>query len=647
MTNSHSWVGCSLILRMPSLQTQANKTAHTQPSAPSRAALFTDAAVASVSLIPVAYRRALMVAWDVGAWGLALLASLVIRYDFQLSNQQWAAALSFTACVVVAQVTAGLLSHVYLGRNPVGSFRDAVWLAGLVGLTALPLGLVFALATPTFPRGVAVVLPPVALLLMLAARWAFRALLGTPLRRHAPPEEASPALVYGAGDAGHQVARMVDRAAPAPYDIVGFVDDDPAKRFLHVRGYRVLGTGKALLDVARERGAETVILAISHAEARLIQQVSDRCQAAGLRLVVVPPVREMIDGRMDLGALREFNVVDLLGRRPIETDTKSVAGYITGHAVLITGAGGSIGSELARQVYRLGPARLILVDRDESALHAVQLSLYGSGLLDTDDMVLCDIRDREALQAVFERHRPEVVFHAAALKHLPMLERFPAEGWKTNVLGTANVLHCGREVGVRHFVNISTDKAADATSVLGATKRYAERLTAHAALETGRPYVSVRFGNVLGSRGSVLDTFRWQIEQGGPLTITDPDVTRFFMTIPEACQLVLQAGAIGEPGDALVLDMGEPVRILDIARRLISQSGRRIDIAFTGLRPGEKLHELLFSSIERGIPSAHPMISQVAVPPLSPSALPTQARQISVALGRHESPITGLVREAV
>jgi dTDP-glucose 4,6-dehydratase len=236
-------------------------------------------------------------------------------------------------------------------------------------------------------------------------------------------------------------------------------------------------------------------------------------------------------------------------------------------------------------------------------------------------MVLCDIRDQAALQAVFDRHRPDVVFHAAALKHLPMLEQYPAEGWKTNVLGTVNVLRCAHQVGVRHFVNISTDKAADATSVLGQTKRLAERLTAWYALHYSKEYVSVRFGNVLGSRGSVLDTFKAQIERGGPVTVTHPEITRFFMTIPEACMLVLQAGAIGKPGDVLVLAMGEPVKIVDVARRLIDESGREIEIEYTGLRHGEKLHEVLLSSVEHGVASEHPLITRVAVPPLSPSEL--------------------------
>ena len=254
----------------------------------------------------------------------------------------------------------------------------------------------------------------------------------------------------------------------------------------------------------------------------------------------------------------------------------------------------------------------------------MQLALYGNGLLDTDETILCDIRDEEALRRVFQRHQPDVVFHAAALKHLPMLERFPTEGWKTNVLGTRNVLKAAHEVGVERFVNISTDKAAAATSVLGRTKRLAERLTAWYADQHRVPYLSVRFGNVLGSRGSVLIAFRQQIEQGGPITVTHPEVTRYFMTIPEACELVLQAGAIGDPGDVLVLDMGEPVKILDVAERMIAESGKQIEIHFTGLRDGEKLHEVLFSSVEVGTESGHELISEVRVPALDPMVVPEE-----------------------
>jgi dTDP-glucose 4,6-dehydratase len=578
--------------------------------------------------LPVIVRRLLIIGWDVASWFLASVAFTFTRYQDSLTEGQWISAVMYTVMAVLLQVIWGLVTQIYLGRSRVGSFAEATTLGVSVAVSSIILGLAFLLAYPAFPRGLALAVPPLALTLMAAGRWTFRVLFRNELRR-SKDTEAVAAVVYGAGDAGHQVARLVDTAAQAPYRIIGFVDDDPGKRFLRVRGYRVLGQGADLVDVARARDAELVILAISSPAPRLIQALSDKCKKAGLKLVVVPPVREMIGGRVSLGQLREFSVADLLGRRPIKTDLQAIAGYVTGKVVMVTGAGGSIGSELARQVRALGPSKLILLDRDESLLHSVQLSMYGSGLLDTDDMVLCSIRDREALLAVFEEHRPEVVFHAAALKHLPLLERYPAEGWKTNVLGTLNVLRCAQQVGVRHLVNISTDKAADPTSVLGQTKRLAERLTAWYAVHYSKKYLSVRFGNVLGSRGSVLYTFKAQIDRGGPVTVTHPDVTRFFMTIPEACELVLQAGAIGNPGDVLVLDMGEPVKIVDVAQRLIDESGRDLAITFTGLRQGEKLDEALLSSVENGVPSDHPLITRVAVPPLSPGEVLLDDRELA------------------
>ncbi|WP_418605317.1 polysaccharide biosynthesis protein [Georgenia sp. SUBG003] len=416
--------------------------------------------------------------------------------------------------------------------------------------------------------------------------------------------------------------RLIREDRAAAYHVVGLVDDDRLKRHLVIDGCRVLGTGQALAEHARGTGATAVILAIPSAGAELVRRVSDAAEAADLKFLTLPPLREMISRPVRLGDVRDLDIADLLGRRQVDTDVARIADHLSGRRVLITGAGGSIGSELARQVHRFGPASLILLDRDESGLHGVQLSIYGHALLDTPDVVLCDIRDEQALREVFEKHRPEVVFHAAALKHLPMLEQYPDEGWKTNVLGTRNVLQMATEQGVERFVNISTDKAADARSVLGATKRVAERLTSWYAEHHAGTYVSVRFGNVLGSRGSVLHTFREQIARGGPVTVTDPEVTRYFMTIPEACELVVQAAAIGHDGEVLVLDMGEPVKIVDVARRMIAQSGKDVEIVFTGMRPGEKLHEDLFSQAEHRTRSRHPAISVVAVPSLDPAHLP-------------------------
>ncbi|GAA4907430.1 nucleoside-diphosphate sugar epimerase/dehydratase [Tessaracoccus lubricantis] len=568
--------------------------------------------------MPAAVRRLILIMWDALAWVLAVIVFLSMR-DAALEPVQARWVLFYTAAAVLLQVIGGLSSQLYLGRNRIGSFADAARMGFTVAGVAILNGTTFLLAADSFPMRAAVALPSLALIFMATARLVFRSIVES--RPRSAAANAIPTLVYGAGNAGHQVATLMDLAEDAPYRIVGFVDDNRDKRNLRVRHHRVLGLGRDIIKVAKERGAQAVIFAISAASPDLIQRLSTACEEHGLDLLIIPPLREMVGGQVTLGSLRQLNVADLLGRRPIKTDLSAIADYVTGKVVLVTGAGGSIGSELAAQVHRLGPAKLILLDRDESALHGVQLDLYGNGLLDTEDMVLCDIRDEDALERVFSKHRPDVVFHAAALKHLPMLERFPTEGWKTNVLGTRNVLRAAYSVGVERFVNISTDKAAAATSVLGRTKRLAERLTAWYANEYQVPYLSVRFGNVLGSRGSVLISFQSQIEKGGPVTVTHPDVTRYFMTIPEACELVMQAGAIGLPGDVLVLDMGEPVKILDVAKRMIAESKKDIEIHFTGLRDGEKMHEVLFSTVEAGAQSEHPLISEVQVPALNPAEL--------------------------
>ena len=433
------------------------------------------------------------------------------------------------------------------------------------------------------------------------------------------PSNSSPVLVFGAGSAGTQLVTNMLTDPGSPYLPVGLLDDDPAKRHMRVEGVRVLGNRTALEAAAARTGAEGLIIAVPTGDSVLYRDLSDAAGHLGLHVKVLPGLRQILDGVVGFRDLRDIEITDVLGRSKVDTNIEAIAGFLTGRRVLVTGAGGSIGSELCRQIARFEPARLYMLDRDESALHALQLSLTGVALLDTDDVILCDIRDADALEEVFTSRRPEVVFHAAALKHLPMLEQYPDEAWKTNVLGTLNVLQLSRQLGVEVFVNISTDKAANPCSVLGYSKRIAERLTAGVGeLAEGR-FVSVRFGNVLGSRGSVLTSFAEQVAMGGPVTVTDPEVTRFFMVIPEACELVIQAAALGEGGEALVLEMGEPVRIVDVARQIIQLSGREgVEIVFTGLRPGEKLHEDLFGDDEVVLPTAHELVRAVRVPPLGP-----------------------------
>ncbi len=412
-------------------------------------------------------------AWDVGVWFLATLALIGARFDFSLGDQSWQAALLYASSAGALQVGFGFFSGLYRGHYKVGSFYEAYRLATTVAMVALVLLMGFSLSSTEYPRSVALSVPPTALLLMASLRWLYRAYFYD--RAPAGSVEKAPVLVYGAGFIGTQMAQLIRATADAPYRVVGFLDDDAAKRHLHVAGSRVVGTGLDLERMVAQTGAEAVILTIARADEETIRDLTARVDAIGVKLLVIPPFEDIV---------RDGYHVKL--------------NYVSGKVVLITGAGGSIGSELARQVHKFGPSELVLLDRDESGLHAVQLSIYGQGLLDTPDMVLADIREADVLDRVFADHKPEVVFHAAALKHLPMLEQYPEEGWKTNVLGTLNVLEAARRHGVEHFVNISTDKAADATSVLGKTKRAAEELTAWFAGEGAGTYLSVRFGNVLG-----------------------------------------------------------------------------------------------------------------------------------------------------
>ncbi|MHB1063513.1 MAG: polysaccharide biosynthesis protein [Georgenia sp.] len=524
------------------------------------------------------------------------------------------------------QVVLGYASKMYRGRYRVGTFDEALGLVLLVGAVAVITYVAFVLIWPTdLPRGIALLVPPVTLIASAGGRWLYRLARARSLGEREPATKS--VVIYGAGDAGYQLLRLILTDRQSEYRVVGLIDDNPGKQHLRLMGVPVIGDRQSLPDAAIKAGADTVILAIASAPGELVGEVQDLVERAGLDFRILPPIGQMFGRSFRLGDVRRADIADVLGRRQIKTDLSAIADYLAGRRVLITGAGGSIGSELARQVHKFGPAELVLLDRDESALHSVQLSIYGQGLLDSRDMVLADIRDVEALRPIFEEHKPEIVFHAAALKHLPMLEQYPEEGWKTNVLGSQNVLSLAAEFGVKRVVNVSTDKAADPTSVLGRTKRLAERLTAWTAQQVDGSYMSVRFGNVLGSRGSMLHTFNAQIEAGGPVTVTHPDVTRYFMTIPEACELVIQAGAIGGPGEVLVLDMGEPVKILDVANRLIARSGKKVEVVFTGLRKGEKMHEELFGEAEHGALTSHRLISHVTVDPLPPADLAGYAHQ--------------------
>ncbi|MCE0485982.1 polysaccharide biosynthesis protein [Ornithinimicrobium sediminis] len=554
-------------------------------------------------------------------WAGAVLVYAWVRYSYDLSESLNPDVIVIAATALIGQVFVGCALGPYLVNHIRGSFEEVVAVTRAALIMALGLTAWVALAHPSMqvPRSLPVVAGAVALIGMLASRFVVRTWR---IQRAASRPTNAKVIVFGAGVAGRRLVYNMIHDDESAFRPVALVDDDRSKRKLRVEGVRVAGTREDIPRVAARTAATHLIVALPNADAGMMREMREISEVAGLQLKVLPTLNNLFSGNPQVQDLRDINLEDLLGRRAVELDQGAIADQVTGKVVLVTGAGGSIGAELCRQIARFQPARLLLLERDESALHSTQLSLTGRGLLEGEDLLLADIRDRETLRRLFRDTRPDVVFHAAALKHLSLLERHPLEAWQTNILGTLNVLTAAAESGVGAFVNISTDKAANPTSVLGYSKRIAERLTAQFAYTEPGRYVSVRFGNVLGSRGSVVPSFMEQIRRGGPVTVTHPDVERYFMLISEACQLVLQASAMGSDGDVMVLDMGQPVRIADVAQTLIDLSGRTdVDIVYTGLRPGEKLTEDLFTDSEVHEATGHELLTRVQVPALPEDAV--------------------------
>lgn len=456
-----------------------------------------------------------------------------------------------------------------------------------------------------------------ALVLMGGLRYAIRLMAdwGRARAGTTSAHRAVPTLLFGAGEAGAAMARS-SRAEPrAAISPVGFLDDDPVRHGRVIARLPVLGGLDRLEEAVGRTKARQLLITMPNASGSRVREVVEVARAAGIKVQTVPPLWEMLDGSYNAFRVRDIRVEDLLRREPLTARGSDVDRIIRGGQVMITGAGGSIGSELARQVFAMRPEKLILIDRAEGSLFAIEQELQllgrrgkGGGLL---SIHLANVASRAVMFRIMQQTRPTIVFHAAAHKHVPMMEQHPADAVQVNVGGTMSVLDAALAHHVQRFVFVSTDKAVKPTSVMGASKRIGEALVAQAAHSSGLPYVSVRFGNVLGSSGSVVPIFKKQLEDGEPLTITDPEMTRYFMTIPEAVWLILDAASFGGPGDLLVLDMGEPVRIVDIARDLIRLAGRDPDsvpIEFVGMRPGEKLKEELFYDREGVTPTANPRV---------------------------------------
>ncbi len=436
------------------------------------------------------------------------------------------------------------------------------------------------------------------------------------------------ALVVGADDSGEVVLRELERENSG-FKCVGLIDNDPAKRRLRIHGIPVLGTVADIAEIARQLDVGFVIMA--GMQPSLVRSVVQTCtKVPEVKLRVIPSVSDLLDEHVKVSNLREVQIEDLLDRDPIEGDLEAVKSYIQGKCVLVTGAGGSIGSEICRQVVKLGASRLILMGRGENSIHEIGIELRNAPIV----QFIGNLRDKARMSKLFEKYRPQVVFHTAAHKHVPLMELCPAEAVANNVFGTQLLLDLAQQYKVEKLISISTDKAVNPTSVMGATKRMAELILASRRVPG---FAAVRFGNVLGSRGSVIPTFRKQIAKGGPVTVTDENMTRFFMTIPEAVGLVLRAGALAQGGEIYVLDMGKPMKIIDLARNLIRLSGFEPDvdipIKVVGLRPGEKLYEELTNTGEETEPTAMPKITKVTTeaPPIGwPGAKLEELRQAAL-----------------
>jgi FlaA1/EpsC-like NDP-sugar epimerase len=576
-------------------------------------------------------RRVTQAVVDCSIWVIALVGCLALRLGTD-AIRMWRLA-PMIPLVIGAQLAAGSVFGLYRGRWVFGSIEEVAAVAESAIVAALGLLIVDASITHHRPLPVSALVAggSLAILLMIAVRYWWRADHDREIRRILNARESERVLVFGAGSGGRLAISAMLTDHDSPYFPVAILDDDPRVVGVTHRGLRVVGNRHDMARAASAYKAKAIVIAVPSGDSQLVLELSELAQDAGLHVRVLPSLRELLGGTVRVVDIREPTERDLLGRHSIETNLDQVVAYLRGKRVAVTGAGGSIGSELCRQIMQFEPAELMMIDRDESALHATQLSIDGRALLDTPNLILVDIRDRTRVRELFLERQPEVVFHAAALKHLPLLESNPVEALKTNVWGTLSVLEAAETVGVDIFVNVSTDKAADPCSILGYSKRVAEGLTAGLNRRASGRYLSVRFGNVLGSRGSVLTTFRAQLDAGDPLTVTDPEATRFFMTVEEAVQLVVQAAAIGEGGRVLVLDMGEPVRIAEVAEQLAQTVNPPCSIEFVGLRPGEKLHEVLFGMVEEPEPSSHALIRSVAVPPIAGDCVRNLSTTISSA----------------
>lgn len=544
---------------------------------------------------------------------LSFLLSFLLRFDMSLPPAEWDRFLKTVPLLLAARMGTFYSYGLYRGMWRYVGIRDVLDILKAVSLSSALFALGMLLFSGHgFPRSVLLMDWMICISLVGGARLAIRVFRESSRRYQGT--DGKRAIIVGAGNAGEMLVREIGKSLTLNYEILGFVDDDPAKQKGRIHKIEVLGKIDDLLEICREKKPDEIIIAIPSATGKQMRRVVELCKKTGVAFRTVPSLGDLLSGKANIGQIRRVRLEDLLGREPVQLDVEGIRGEILGKRIIITGAGGSIGSELARQIANFEPAFLILFERSETSLYAIDLELRGTHPDMKIVAVMGDILHQKRVEEVIERYSPDIVYHAAAYKHVPLMEANPLEAVENNIFGTETLALSAMKGGVKKFVFVSSDKAVRPVSIMGMTKKVAENLLL--SLQ-GDPttFVSVRFGNVIGSSGSVVPLFKKQIAMGGPVTVTDPGASRYFMLPPEAAQLVIQAGAMGRNGQVFFLDMGEPLNILDLAENMIKLSGlepgRDIDVTFIGLRPGEKLREEICTESEGRLPTGHEKIIQV------------------------------------
>ena len=572
-----------------------------------------------ITLRRISTRAIRLVAVHAVLFALAYFIAFYTRNDFSISSEWLEVYLATVVGVVLVKVTVfyGLgLCHISWGRVAFGDLTTLLWASTLAMLVLAAID-TFVVSTgwfgiPRVRRSVILLDWGATIMLVGGIRTLWRS-IREEMRPMFTGEAATSAIIVGADHSGELIARNLTGTSAHPYVIVGFLDNDPALKHTRVAGFEVLGNiQQAGAEVAR-RGVDEVIVQSGSLTGPGFRQLLEECTAAGAEVKVLPGIDELLSSQKNPShiKLRPVEIKDLLRREPVKLDDSAIRALVEGRIVMVTGAGGSIGSEICRQVLRFLPKKILLVERAENSLFLIEQELARMEPVPAFEPLIADITDEQRMDQIMAAHTPAVIFHAAAHKHVPMMESNPAEAIKNNVFGTKLLAQLADRHGVREFVSISTDKAVNPTSVMGCSKLLAERFVQALSATSQTKFIVVRFGNVLASNGSVVPTFQEQIRRGGPITVTHPGIERYFMTIPEASQLVLQAATQGEGGEIFVLDMGESVKIVDLARDLIALSGLEqddIEVVFTGLRPGEKLYEELYFDDERRVATRHPKV---------------------------------------